>query len=213
MAKTYKTTYFPDPKFNPLFQEEITSRTRLAPGITMATFLGGLGDPVTLTHIIEDDDRMRLAKQYVLQARAMKVVNSATCSREFANHRLQVVEGLYRAEPGETLDVSDGINYLMTRGRAVVYELIDENGQVDNEKTFDLAIYLKNLLQFDKLILDYDIYNPDGSLNVQLILVMPEIIPPWTVTYQNEVETRFNNYVQSTNELMEILDPNEEISL
>ena len=126
---------------------------------------------------------------------------------------MQVVEGLYRAEPGETLDVSDGINYLMSRGRAVVYELIDENGQVDNEKTFDLAIYLKNLLQFDKLILDYDIYNPDGSLNVQLILVMPEIIPPWTVTYQNEVETRFNNYVQSTNELMEILDPNEEISL
>ena len=101
----------------------------------------------------------------------------------------------------------------MSRGRAVVYELIYENGQVDNEKTFDLAIYLKNLLQFDKLILDYDIYNPDGSLNVQLILVMPEIIPPWTVTYQNEVETRFNNYVQSTNELMEILDPNEEISL
>ena len=42
-------------KYNPLFQDSITSKTKLAPGITMATFLGGVGDPVTLTHILEEN--------------------------------------------------------------------------------------------------------------------------------------------------------------
>ena len=195
----------PEPNFNPVFQDSITSRTRLAPGITMATFLGGTGDPVTLTHILDDNVRLKLAKQYTLHARVLRAVNSHTAVREFKDFRLQVVEGLYRAEEGEELDVSDGINYLMSRGRAVVYELINMKGEIAIEKTFDLAVYLKDTLNFERLILDYDNYNPDGSLNAQLIIIMPEITPPWTVTYKNEVETRYNNFSQVTNELMEAL--------
>ena len=95
---------------------------------------------------------------------------------------------------------------VLTNGRAVVYELIGENGQIAHDKTFDLAVYLKNNIDFDKLILDYDSYNPDGSLHVDIILIMPEIISPWSVTYNNIIETRFNNSVQSTGELLEITD-------
>ena len=40
---------------------------------------------------------------------------------------------------------------------------------------------------------------------------MPKIVAPWTVTYENLIETRFNNTVQTTNELMEILDSTENI--
>jgi len=199
------TEALPEPNFNPVFQDEITSRTRLAPGITMATFLGGSGDPVTLTHILDDNVRLKLAKQYTLHARVLRAVNSYNAVKEFKDFRLQVVEGLYRAEEGEELDVSDGLNYLMSRGRAVVYELINMRGEIAIEKTFDLAVYLKDTLNFEKLILDYDNYNPDGSLNAQIIIIMPEITPPWTVTYQNEVETRYNNFSQVTNELMEAL--------
>ena len=199
------TEALPEPNFNPVFQDVITSRTRLAPGITMATFLGGSGDPVTLTHILDDDVRLKLAKQYTLHARVLRSVNSYKAVSEFKDFRLQVAEGLYRAEEGEELDVSDGINYLMSRGRAVVYELINMKGEIAIEKTFDLAVYLKDTLNFEKLILDYDNYNPDGSLNAQIIIVMPEITPPWTVTYKNEVETRYNNFSQVTNELMEAL--------
>jgi len=199
------TEALPEPNFNPVFQDVITSRTRLAPGITMATFLGGSGDPVTLTHILDDDVRLKLAKQYTLHARVLRSVNSYKAVNEFKDFRLQVTEGLYRAEEGEELDVSDGINYLMSRGRAVVYELINMKGEIAIEKTFDLAVYLKDTLNFEKLILDYDNYNPDGSLNAQIIIVMPEITPPWTVTYKNEVETRYNNFSQVTNELMEAL--------
>jgi len=199
------TEALPEPNFNPVFQDEITSRTRLAPGITMATFLGGSGDPVTLTHILDDNVRLKLAKQYTLHARVLRAVNSYNAVKEFKDFRLQVVEGLYRAEEGEELDVSDGLNYLMSRGRAVVYELINMRGEIAIEKTFDLAVYLKDTLNFEKLILDYDNYNPDGSLNAQIIIIMPEITPPWTVTYKNEVETRYNNFSQVTNELMEAL--------
>ena len=148
---------------------------------------------------------MRLACQYVLHATAMKTINSGIATKEFKDYRLQVSEGLYRAEDGEILDVTDGINYLMSRGRAVVYELIDMNGEIAIEKTFDLAVYWKDNLQFEKMILDYDNYNPDDSLNAQIILIMPEITPPWTVRYDNEVETRYNNISQSTNELIEAL--------
>ena len=35
------TVFYVDPKFNPVFQGDITSITRLAPGISMAKFLGG----------------------------------------------------------------------------------------------------------------------------------------------------------------------------
>ena len=99
--KTITTDFYVDPKFNPVFQGDITSRTRLAPGIPMAKFLGGAGDPVTLTHILENSDRLRLAKQYVLHAKAMKTINSASGTKEFSDYRLQVVEGLYRPEAGE----------------------------------------------------------------------------------------------------------------
>jgi len=123
---------------------------------------------------------------------------------DFDDYRLTVVEGLYKPEPGEILAV-DSINYFMSTGQAVVYELIDMRGDIAVEKTFDLAIYLKENINYEKMILDYDIYNPDESLNAQIVIIMPEVISPWIVNYQNKIETRFNNYVQSTNELVEIL--------
>ena len=67
-----------------------------------------------------------------------------------------------------------------------------------------------NVVAYDvekDFLLDYDNYDPDGTLNAQIILIMPEIVPPWQVTYVNEVETRYNNNVQVTEELLEIIDP------
>ena len=39
--------YIPDPLYNPEFVEKITSRVKLAPGISISKFLGGYGDQVT----------------------------------------------------------------------------------------------------------------------------------------------------------------------
>jgi len=208
---TFKTTFVPDHKYNPLFQSNITSRTRLADGITMAKFLGGYGDPVTMNSLNDKSDRLNLAKQYMLHAEAMKTINEATGSKEFENFRLEVLEGFYVPESAEVLDTTDGINHFKINGQTVVYHLINNSGDIAIEKTFDLAVYWKDHLNFEKLIVDYDTYNADGTLHACIILKMPKIVAPWTVTYENIIETRFNNTVQTTNELMEILDSTENI--
>ena len=207
----FRTVFVPDHKYNPVFQTDINPRTRLADGITLSKFLGSHADPVTMNHLTEVAERKNLAKQYMLHAEAMKTINFATGTSEFENFRLEVLEGMYVPESGENLDKTDGINHLLTSGQAVVYGLYGLDGEVAIEKTFDLALYWKDHVNFDKMILDYDTYNPDGSLHACIILIMPKILAPWTVTYNNKIETRFNNVVQTTEELLEILDETENI--
>jgi len=194
----------PDAAYNPVNQSVITARTRLAPGISMGRFLGGYGDKQTMNHIIDTSQRLKLAKQYYLQAQVVKII-AENVGGKFADYRLTVAEGLYRPAPGEVLNIGS-TNSLMANGQCVVYELIDEDGNNAPEKTFDLAVFLKDHIEFEKLILDYDSYDPNGELNAQIAIVMPEIIAPWIVKYENKIETTFNNYVQSTNELVEILE-------
>lgn len=86
----------------------------------------------------------------------------------------------------------------------VVYELRGRNGLIDIDKTFDLALYCKDYINFDRMILDYDSYNADGSLNAQIIIQMPAVNADWNMRYRNEIETRFNNYTQTNGELVEI---------
>ena len=63
----------------------------------------------------------------------------------------------------------------------------------------------KTVSNYEKMILDYDTYNVDGSLNAQIIVIMPELQDGYKASYQNRLETRYNNYVQATGELVEIL--------
>ena len=128
-----------------------------------------------------------------------------TAQQEFENWSNDyALEGLYKKEAGETLDV-DSLNFLASRGQVVVYELRDLTGNIDVPKTFELAVYCKDYTNFDKMILDYDSYNPDGSLNAQLIIQMPPCNPDWKMRYRNDIETRYNNYTQTNGELVEII--------
>ena len=97
------------------------------------------------------------------------------------------------------------INDLKRKGQAVVYELRNREGTIAYEKTWELADWWKDSVKFQKLILDYDTYDPQGVLSAQIIVVMPEVISGGIGTFSNTVETRFNNFVQSTNELIECL--------
>ena len=208
---TLKVDIVPDAQYDPTFQPSITGRTRLAQSITLSKFLGSYSDPNTLNHLT-NADKLLLAKQYYLHAQVLQSINSSPGLRGvkgFEKFRMIVSEGYYREGPDEDLDVTDGINYLKTNGRAVVYELIGQDGKIAFDKTFDLAVYLKNNINYDKLILSYDSYNPDGSLHVDIVLIMPEIISPWNVTYNKIIETRFNNSVQTTGELLEIGEEDE----
>lgn len=191
-------TFAPNPKFNPEFQSVISPKTKLGRGISMAKFLSGNDRQQSVNHLSQDELR-KLAKQYTMHAR---ILDQFKIDRSFPRHRLIVAEGYYRKQSGENFD-ANSVNYFLNNGQAVVYEVIGLDGEVDLEVTFDVAVQFINTLKFKKLILSYDTFNPDTSLSAQIIIIMPRIVDPWTVLYDQEYETRFNNFVQTTNELVE----------
>lgn len=194
--------YIPDIQYVPENFDTIDASTPLGRGIALGKFLGGEGDPVTLSHITTLEERRQIARNLLPQAEIIRRVNDDTS--QFSDFNLVVVEGLYKPGVSENME-ADGINELASKGRAVVYELRDTNGQVNEEKTFDLVTHMAFQYQFEKIILDYDTYDPNGSLNVQIIVVMPEIPQHYSVSFENIVHTAFNNSIQSTGELVEIL--------
>ena len=183
-------------------QVDIKARTEIEHGITIAKFLGGYGDSITFDHVTKLEDRLVIARNLYLHGQVMKSI--MIDDDEYDEYRLVVAEGIYRAGPNEIL-TEGGINDLKSKGRCVVYELRNRRGEIDKKKTFDLAVWWKDSLQFEKMILSYDTYNVGASITAQIILIMPEVKSDYIATYKNEIETRFNNYVQSTNELVEVV--------
>ena len=66
-------------------------------------------------------------------------------------------------------------------------------------------MFWKDNFDYDKIILDYDTFDPDGSLNTQIIVVMPNVPDTYRVSFKKDIETRFNNNIQSVNELVELV--------
>ena len=181
----------------------ITSRTELAQGIVVGRFLGGCGDAVTFDHVIDNSQKTNIARNLLLNANANRAI--MVDNDVYSEHRLVVAEGIYRKYVNEGMTTL-GVNDLKSRGRCVVYELHDRTGNIDLKKTFDLASWWKDSLQFEKMILSYDTFNPQGgTLTAQIILIMPELGSDYKATFDNSIETRFNNFVQSTNEIIECL--------
>ena len=193
----------PDPVYNVNFQTNILPSTKLTKGITIAKYLGGRGDPITLRHI-KPKDRRPIARQLYLQAEALKSIDDN--EGKFKDYRMVVVEGLYK--PGENEKLYEGsMNKLMSEGRAAVYELVNSEGVSDVQKTFDLAVYLKDNLYYDKLILDYDTLDPSKELNAQIIIEMPKIDETFTGVYSMKIETAFNFDILSDKEFIEVEKP------
>ena len=180
-----------------------TSRTELAQGIVIGRYLGGYGDSITFDHVIDNSEKIKIARNLLLNANANRAI--MVDKDVYSEHRLVVAEGLYRPYTNETV-TAGSVNDFKQKGQCVVYELHDRTGNIDLKKTFDLASWWKDSLQFQKLILSYDTFNPQGgTLTAQLILIMPELSSSYEATFDNSIETRYNNFVQSTNEIIECL--------
>ena len=188
-----------DPVFNPNKTGNVSSATKLGPGVTIAKFLGAYGDRTAFNHIGSNDDRQQIARQLYLQAEMMRVIQGNI--ELFNDVRLIVSEGIYREGPTETLA---GDTSKKNKGELVYYQVIDKNGKLDFEKSFDIAEYWKDYTNFDELRLDYDTYNPDGSLTVSIGVLMPTVDEGFNVNFKNDVKTFFNNSLQSADELVEI---------
>lgn len=188
----------PDPQYIITDSSIITPSTRLSDKYTLAKFLSGQGNKVTLNHIVDNTARISIARNLQQQINAINVFHDTL---RFMNYRLVIIESLYQTGPGES---ASDIASLATNGQSVVYQVINDLGQVDLPKTFELAEYWKSFVQFDKCILDYDNYNPDGSLSAQIVLTMPNISATYEASYSNKIETRYNNKIQSSSDFIEI---------
>ena len=188
-----------DPVYNPEKQGSITSATKLGPGITIAKFLGAYGDRTPFNHVVTNTERKRIARHLYLQAEAMRIINGNT--KNFNDVRLIVSEGIYQMrEP----DVNDETMKKKSDGRLVYYQVVDQEGKIDLERTYDVAEYWKDYVKFGKLYLDYDNYNPDGSLCASIGLEFPETPESFDINFAGDVETYYNNELMSKDELVEI---------
>lgn len=191
-----------DVRYNPDKQDKITQKTLLAPGIPLSKFVSTYGDPITIEHITSQDERKAIARNLVPQA---EILGLFLRLKKFDNYNLVVAEGLYKPEPNENYEAG-GLKDLATKGRVVSYELYDVKGNSALEKLYDLAVYLKDNVQYEKLILSYDNYDPSGKINGQITIIQPEIGSDFSATYRMEIATHFNDQEQSNIDLIEILE-------
>lgn len=195
----------PDQKYNPEFQKTVDSGTKLAPGVSLSKFLGSKGNPCSFSTIpryqYDGTQRRQLARNLYLHAELFRSINGNTDF--FKDVRLIVSEGVYRGGPLETVA---GENQLKQDGRLVVYRVVDENGDIDYERTFDVAEYWKDYANYDKLSLEYDKWDGSGELNAQIAVQMPVVPYTFDVSFSKEVETVYNGLLFSKNELVEILN-------
>lgn len=97
------------------------------------------------------------------------------------------------------------INDKRRDGRAIVYQLINSKGKTDPRKTYDLAAYWADYLDYDKLTLDYDTYDPSGELTCQIVVETPRVPLNWQVSFNYGIATYYNGALQSEGDLIEIL--------
>lgn len=188
-----------DPVYNPQFQTNITSATKLSPGITVAKFLGAYGDRTPFNHVTSESERHQIARHLYLQAEAMRIINGNT--KNFNDIRLIVSESICELK---SVDEGDETMQKKADGRLVYYQVVDQNGKINLEQTFDVAEYWKDYIKYKKLTLDYDNYNPDGSITAQIGLEFPTTPESFDINFSGDVETYFNNTLQSKDELIEI---------
>ena len=193
--------YIPDPVYNPNFLDDsqINAKTKLGPGVSIAKFLGAYGDRTHFNFVGSAAKRKQIARNLYLQAELYRAINGNTDL--FNDVRLIVSEGIYRGGPEETVG---GENLKKQEGLLVGYQVINKKGQIDNFRTFDVAEFWKDYFEYEKLILDYDLYSPDETLTSQILIEVPQVPESFEISFSKNVETRFNGTLLSSDELIEV---------
>lgn len=192
-----------DPVYNPNFLDpsSISSGTKLARGVTIAKFLGAYGDKTPFTWIHYSTKRLQIARNLYPHAEMYRMINGNT--ELFSDVRLIISEGIYA---GGVFEVTGGDNLKKSDGRMVVYQVIGRDGKIDHEKTFEIAEYWKDYVNYESLTLEYDTLNPDNSMTSQIVVEMPEVPESLDVKFSNKLATTYNTALISTDELVEVLE-------
>lgn len=160
----------------------------------------------TLSHITDPQLKRQIARNLQIHAWYMKSVNEAEVF-DLADFELKVLHGLYRHEGSPDTLTAGSINDLARTGRAITYQVVNKRtGERAPEKTFDVAVFLKNFYPFEKLILNYDSFSPSGQLAGSVTIVTPDIPTDYvSVQFANEIETVYNGRSLSQRELAEVI--------
>tara|TARA_B100001093_G_scaffold277143_1_gene264876 strand:+ start:13878 stop:16244 length:2367 start_codon:yes stop_codon:yes gene_type:complete len=191
---------YPGDKFNPYKMKDITSKTLIGPGISIGKFLGS-DDPTNLNFIRDISVKKEIAKYLGIHALIIKNIN--TNNNKFKNVSVKISESIYRPGPEETI-TPNSINDLKLKGRAVVYDIVGNTGKSNLNSLFELAVWWKDIINYEKLILDYDTI--EGNLKGRLIVILPEIDDNYEAEFNRDIETHFNGNVFSSGEFVEILE-------
>jgi hypothetical protein len=204
------------PEYNVNGLTSIDRSTKLSEGITLAKFLGGKS-PADIKHLTLDQ-RKQLCRNYYPHTRIMELFMSRPGQGPsmFADYRLEIVEGFYKPDrygiptgagigpesitPGSLLDKRQ-------QGLVVVYELIGPDGKIDVDNTFEAATYIKDKAghYFNMLTLDYDEFDPFGTMNAQIVIEVGAVGVDYTLSAQGKVQTFYNGKVQAKNSLVEVM--------
>lgn len=159
-----------------------------------------------INNLTDQAARRQLARNLQLHAHYLSLINSGVIFDQNL-YTFKVERGYYNPGPSETPS-SGSLNDLATKGQCVVYQLVSKSTQqVEVSKTYDLALYLKDYILFDKLILDYDTYDPSGVMTAHIIIVTPNMPETYqNPSYDNNIETKFNGKVISS-DLIDCFQP------
>ena len=199
-----QTAIVPDKQYNPNNLKSVLPTTMLANGISLSQFLYGKGDAGKLDPSKSLDQKIQIMRNLYPHAEFVRRIRND--SEEFKGYNIEIVEGVYKKSDVETM-TPGGILDLRTKGRAVVYELTGIDGAIDIDKTFELATWIVKNIKFEKMILDYDTFEPSGDMNVQIILIMPSIPDTYKADFAMTVETQFNNKVQGKEIMLLATEP------
>jgi hypothetical protein len=168
----------------------------------MATFLGSYGNRSSLEYLVNESDRKKVARQLYQHAELIRGFNTHPA---FLEHRLEVIESIAPVSEAAA-GTGNSINARKATGRLVAYEVMNNAGQVDEAKTFDLALFWKDHVRYDELALWYDRFNPDGSLSCQLLVTVPEASESWSLSNpKRDLVTYYNGKINAKGELVEIV--------
>lgn len=194
----------PEAQYNPNNIKNIRMGTLLAPGMPLSKFF-----PNSETmNDIDQTERHRIARNLVASIKLLKIAKSPAFMKGF---NIKIVEGVQKLGATDNSAPANSITKLSSIGRVVGFEVRNsKSGDISPDITFDLAAYLKDNAEFDKLVLSYDTYEVDELSSGEkilyscIIVVMPEIPQNYKILFKQDIETHFNDEVQSTKDLIEI---------
>jgi len=203
-SKSKKTSLIPESKFNASNITSYKMQTKLTNRSSLAKFIAAPADGTNIKYVANQEGLKSVFRNLFPHA---MIIDLFYMLDEFEGYSLNVIEGIYVLGPDEKVPPTNSIKDLGKVGRSVVYELTDIEGKIDNEKTYDLAVYLKDNSHYDTLSLYYDTIQPNSDVvHSQIAITTPVIPQDYTAFFNMKVDTYYNFKVLSNTDLIEVPD-------